>query len=96
MADLSSSVVRAHLQTYIDSSEYLPSLGDPDEYAALFEAVYPAEMDRRAYLDAKIDGAKPSYGHLALATLMHAQLTRLIWTTNFDPLALRCMGQQGA
>src|SRR5215213_9871224 len=57
VADLSSSVVRAQLQTYIDSSEYLPSLGDPDEYAALFEAVYPAEMDRRAYLDAKIDGA---------------------------------------
>jgi NAD-dependent SIR2 family protein deacetylase len=64
----------------------LPSLGDRDEYAALFEAFYPAEMDRRAYLDAKMAGAKPSYGHLALATLMRAQLTRLVWTTNFDPL----------
>ena len=58
----------------------------PDEYAALFEAVYPAEADRRAYLDAKIGGAKPSYGHIALATLMRAHLTRLVWTTNFDPL----------
>jgi SIR2-like domain len=51
-----------------------------------FEAVYPSEKDRRAYLDARITGAKPSYGHLALATLMRAQLTRLVWTTNFDPL----------
>ena len=29
---------------------------------------------------------KPSYGHLALATLMHANRTRLVWTTNFDAM----------
>ncbi len=86
VADLSSPVIRAQLQAHIDSSEKLPSLGASDEYAALFEAAYPAEIDRRAYLDAKMAGAKPSYGHLALATLMRAGLTRLLWTTNFDPL----------
>jgi hypothetical protein len=86
VADLSSPGIRAQLQPHIDSSENLPPRGVPDEYAALFEAVYPAEVDRRAYLDAKVAGAKPSYGHLALATLMRAQLTRLVWTTNFDPL----------
>jgi hypothetical protein len=48
--------------------------------------VYPAETDRRTYLDAKIAGAKPSYGHIALATLMRAELARMAWTTNFDPL----------
>ena len=37
-------------------------------------------------MDAKIAGAKPSYGHFAFATLMRGQLTRLVWTTNFDPL----------
>ncbi len=74
------------MQAHIDSSENLPPPGSPDEYATLFEAVYPAEADRRAYLDAKMTGAKPSYGHLALATLMRAQLTRLVWTTNFDSL----------
>ena len=31
-------------------------------------------------------GAKPSFGHLALATLMRAGRTRLVWTTNFDTL----------
>lgn len=86
MADLSNPAIRAQLQAYVDSSGSLPSPGSPDEYAALFEAVYPAESDRRAYLDAKMGGAKLSYGHLALASLMHAQLTRLVWTTNFDPL----------
>ncbi len=86
VADLSNPAIRAQLQAHIDSSEHLPPSGAPDEYAALFEAAYPAEADRRAYLDAKVAGAKPSFGHLALATLMRAQLTRLVWTTNFDSL----------
>jgi len=86
VTDLSNPVVRARLQAHIDSSEHLPPCGAPDEYAALFEAVYSAEADRRAYLDAKMTGAKPSYGYLALATLMRAGLAHLVWTTNFDPL----------
>lgn len=86
VADLSSAMIRVQLQAHIDSAGNLPPDGAPDEYAALFETVYPAEVDRRAYLNAKMTGAKPSYGHLALATLMRAQLTRLVWTTNFDPL----------
>ena len=85
VADLSNPGIRAQIQAHIDSSEALPPSRAPNEYAGLFEAVYPAEADRRAYLAAKVSGAKPSYGHLALATLMHGQLTRLIWTTNFDP-----------
>jgi hypothetical protein len=86
VSDLSNSAIRLQLQAHIHASGNLPGPGAPDEYAALFEAVYPAEADRRAYLDSKISGAKPSYGHLALATLMHAQLTRLVWTPNFDSL----------
>jgi hypothetical protein len=86
VSDLSNPAVRAQLQAHIDSSAHLPPPGAPDEYAALFEAAYPAEADRRTYLDAKMAGAKPSYGHLALATLMRGNLTRLVWTTNFDSL----------
>jgi hypothetical protein len=86
VADLSSPSTRAQLQAHIDSLGNLPREGEPDEYAALFEAVYPAEIDRRTYLDGKMQGAKPSLGHVALATLMRANLARLVWTTNFDPL----------
>lgn len=86
VADLSNSAIQAQLQTYIDSFEQLPSAGDPDEYAALFEEVYPSEADRRVYIESKVAGAKPSYGHLALATLMQAKRTRLVWTTNFDTM----------
>ena len=52
----------------------------------MFEAVYPAEPDRRTYLDSKMAGVCPSHGHIALASLMRAELCRLVWTTNFDPL----------
>jgi hypothetical protein len=86
VADLSNPAIRAQVQAHIDAAGTLPAAGSPEEYAGLFEAVYPAESDRRAFLDAKLTGAKPSYGHLALAALMRAQLTRLVWTTNFDPL----------
>lgn len=86
VADLSSPGVRQQLQAHIDSLASLPRAGEPDEYSALFEAVYPSESDRRTYIDVKLAGAKPSYGHLALAVLMRANHARLVWTTNFDPL----------
>ena len=86
VADLSNPAVRAQLEAHIDSRNRFPPLGASDDYAALFEEVYPSEADRRVYLDAKMAGARPSYGHLALATLMRAVRTRLIWTTNFDTL----------
>ncbi len=86
VADLSSPPIRARLQAHIDSLGSFPPPGDPDEYARLFETVYPAEADRRSYLEAKVAGAKPSYGHLALATLMRAGRALITWTTNFDPL----------
>lgn len=86
VADLANPVVRDRLQAHIDSLGHLPSQGEPDEYAALFEAVYPVEADRRAYLDGKLLGAKPSYGHIALATMMKAGRVQLVWTTNFDSL----------
>jgi hypothetical protein len=86
VSDLTNPVIRKKLQEFIDSTRQFPHMGSPDEYAALFEAVYPNEGDRRSYIDAKLDGAKPSYGHIALATLMKADKARVIWTTNFDTL----------
>ena len=86
VGDLANSAVRNSLQSFVDGLDRFPSPGAPDEYAALFEAAYPSEADRRTYIAAKIAGGKPSYGHIALATLMKSGHTRLAWTTNFDPL----------
>ena len=86
VADLSNPVVLDRLQGHIDSLYDIPAPGDPNEYAALFEKVYPSESDRRAYLGEKLSKAKPSYGHMALATLLKARRAGIVWTTNFDPL----------
>lgn len=86
VADLSNERIREQLQAHIDSGGNLPRCDTPEEYATLFEAAFPSEADRRSYLDSKLSGAKPSFGHLALASLMKANLTKLIWTTNFDSL----------
>jgi NAD-dependent SIR2 family protein deacetylase len=86
VADLANPAVRNALQSFIEGLNRYPQTGAPDEYAELFEAAYPSEQDRRTYIEAKISGAKPSYGHIALATLMKADRARVVWTTNFDPL----------
>ena len=71
--DLSNPAIQRKIQAHIDSLGTLPDAGAPQEYAELFESVFPAEIDRRAYMDSKISGAKPSYGpvsytHLTLPT----------------------------
>ncbi len=86
VADLANPAVQRELQAFIDAMDKYPEAGAPDEYAALFEATYANESDRRTYIAAKVSGAKPSYGHIALGTMMKAGQVRLVWTTNFDTL----------
>ncbi|MBK8227483.1 MAG: SIR2 family protein [Flavobacteriales bacterium] len=86
VSDLANPAIRAQLQAHIDSSGTLPALDSLEEYATLFETLYPSEGDRRTYLDRKMASARPSYGHVALSCLMKADKARLVWTTNFDPL----------
>lgn len=86
VSDLTNPSIRAMLQNFIDDLGSLPKAGEADEYSKIFEATYPNERDRRTYLEGKIRGAKPSYGHVALAILLKAQHSNIVWTTNFDPL----------
>ena len=100
VADLSNSLVRQKLQQHISSLSGMPQPGDDDEYSVLFETVFPSESDRRTYLQQQVSWAKPSYGHLALATLMKGGLARIVWETNFDPLVAdacaRVLGSTGS
>lgn len=86
VSDLSNPAVQRLLQSHIDSSGAYPQYGAPDEYASLFEAAWPSEIDRQIYIEGKLRGAKVGYGQLGLATLMQGSLTRIVWTTNFDAL----------
>lgn len=86
VSDLSNPAIRMKIQNFIDETGRYAPVDSPEEYADLFESAYPSEGDRRTYIDGKLSGAKPSYGHMALAVLMRAQYTKVIWTTNFDAL----------
>ncbi|MXY05656.1 MAG: SIR2 family protein [Gammaproteobacteria bacterium] len=83
--DLAEPAIRHRIEAHVESLG-LPGSGDPDEYAAFFEAAFPDGADRAMFIDGQLSGAKPSYGHMALASLMSAGLCRLVWTTNFDTL----------
>ena len=86
LADETNPAIRNLVQTYFDTSGSYPGLGEADEYAAFFEAAFPSETDRRIYLEGKLTGARPGYGHLALATLMKGNQLNKVWTTNFDTM----------
>jgi hypothetical protein len=75
--------VRERIQRHFNKRGH-PGAGDPAEYAHYFELAYPTEVDRRRYIDAKVKGATPSFGHAALAALMAADRARVVWSTNFD------------
>ncbi len=83
--DLAEPAIRNRIEAHVESLG-LPESGDADEYAAFFEAAFPDEADRAKFIDGQLGGAKPSYGHMVLASLMSAGLCRLVWTTNFDTL----------
>jgi len=83
--DLAEPAIRNRIEAHVESLG-LPESGDADEYAAFFEAAFPDETDRAKFIDGQLGGAKPSYGHMAMASLMSAGLCRLVWTTNFDTL----------
>ena len=86
VADIGDPAVRRRIQVHLDSQGCYPAADSEDEYSAYFEATFPSQRDRRAYIDAMVTTARPSLGHHALALLMREGLLRAVWTTNFDPL----------
>jgi len=82
--DLSNPTTRLIIQSYFDAQKKYSSPGTEAEYAQFFEALYPDESDRRRYIEQLVSIAKPSYGHLVLASLFKLNRLRIVWTTNFD------------
>lgn len=74
------------MDQFFRRTSLLPPDGDPNEYAAAFEMVYPQERHRRQYIDDKVRLGTPSYGHKVLGAMMAASKVDCVFTTNFDPL----------
>lgn len=75
------------IDDFFRRTSLLPPDGDPTEYAAAFEAVYPQRRHRRQYIADAIAKGTPCFGHKVLASLIAAGNIDCVFTTNFDPLA---------
>lgn len=84
--DTADPVWIERIDAYFRQSAILPPHGDPTEYAAAFEAVYPQPRHRRQYIEDAIAKGTPCFGHKVLAGLIAAGMVDCVFTTNFDPL----------
>ncbi|MCW5758872.1 MAG: SIR2 family protein, partial [Phenylobacterium sp.] len=75
------------IDDFFHRTSLLPPNGDPTEYAAAFEAVYPQPRHRRQYIADAVAKGTPCFGHKVLASLMAAGKADCVFTTNFDSLA---------
>lgn len=83
-SDLGDPSLQATFRRFFEAAGGFPPENSEDEYAALFEAAYPDEADRRRYIEAAVASASPSYGHRVLAGLLQMSHARIVFTTNFD------------
>jgi hypothetical protein len=74
------------IDDFFQKRSILPPPGDPSEYSESFEAVFPAEHERRRYIEDAIRKGTPSFGHRVLASFLTTKQIPCIFTTNFDPL----------
>lgn len=84
--DTADPVWIERIDAFFRRTSLLPPEGDPAEYAAAFEAVYPEARHRRQYIDDAIAKGTPCFGHTVLASLLAAGKADCVFTTNFDPL----------
>lgn len=84
--DAADPIWIGRIDEFFRKSSILPPDGDPMEYSAAFEAVYPNERHRRQYIDDAISKGTPSFAHRALASLMSSKQLSCVFTTNFDSL----------
>ena len=98
-ADLGDTTLRSRIQQYLETAGGFPALDAEEEYSFYFERVFPAEADRRRYIDQMVSGANPSFGHLALSALYKLDRIRIAWTTNFDRMVedatIKMLGTSG-
>lgn len=84
--DTADPIWMERIDAFFRHTSLLPPEGDPTEYAAAFEAVYPEPRHRRQYIDDAISKGTPCFGHKVLGSLMAAGKADCVFTTNFDPL----------
>lgn len=87
--DPSDPVWQERIESHLDGNHGFPPNGHPDEYGVAFEKAFPAEAERRRYIDDAVRRGQSSFGHRVLAALIASRQAPCLFTTNFDPLIER-------
>lgn len=90
--ELSLPSVQGKIQSWIDQQPGYPMDGAASEYGFYIERCYPVVDDRRAFFQRHIQAARPSIGYRLAARLATPGLIHSVWTTNFDGLMSRALG----
>lgn len=98
--DVFESAVPAAQRQNLDAKAWLatqrekfPWFESESEYSLLFEYRYKRPVQRRMYVEEKIEGVRPGWGYLYLANLIvQARRFSTIFTTNFDDLLSDALG----
>jgi hypothetical protein len=86
--DVQIAAVRERIQAFMVSRGF-PEEGAPAEYSAYFELIFGDDRERqRAYLNGilGVDKAKLSAGNRVMGALLGADICRVAFGTNFDPI----------
>ena len=84
------------LQSFFDSQKDNPPIDSPNEYSYYFEKCYPQTVDRKYFIQQKVDKIDPTIGYRCLAELLNIGRVDHIWTPNFDELIERALVLQNA
>lgn len=85
-SDLESQGNRAEIQNFFEQYKGVPALNSPEEYSFYFEKCYPQSMDRKYFIQSKVNDRKPTLGHKCLGELINSEKIEGVWTANFDEL----------
>ena len=92
-SELTLASVQARIQRWLDRQGLYPESGDSDEYSVFIESCFPIPDSRRAFFQEKVRRANPHIGYRIIGFLAKQGLIRSVWTTNFDQLASRAVGE---
>lgn len=92
-SELTLASVQARIQRWLDRQGLYPKAGDSDEYSVFVESCFPIPDSRRAFFQEKVRHANPHIGYRIIGFLAKQGLIRSVWTTNFDQLASRAVGE---
>lgn len=95
--DIQNAAIREKIQSYMLSKGF-PEEGAPEEYTKYFELIFGDDRERQRRYISRIlgdDKASLSLGHRALAGLICSNITKAIFTTNFDNIVERAVAEVG-